>query len=1034
MVGASIASTMLLTTLRDIQRAQDTSTLFAALGYAPDAQPFGDGATVVARWKGFKVVAIDAADPKDAVRSLARSLAGNSPRALAVAVRAPTEIALAAPKLGAPGVSRVFVVPLADPPPIVLQHLEQFRPKPSSNGLTHALRVQELLATEIVGERFYSSFRLVLDRMAASLGRVATARDRRLAALLPLTRVLFLYFVQAKGWLDGRSDYLRTLLDDALAGRQHFQRVSLDPLFFKTLNRPAASRRGVLHLGKIPYLNGGLFQAHPVELRLRPVFSNELWRHAFEDLFEKFRFCVREADEVDAVAPDMLGRVFERVMESDSRHETGTFYTPENVVRQIVVAAIETALCDDPRLTPEHVARIVHAKPLEPALRPHARRRLRRLKILDPAVGSGAFLLGALDELCGMHMALRSDQRPTSRLRMRRRILLENLFGVDLNPIAVRLAELRLWLAVIADDPCSDIDAIEPLPNLDGLVRQGDSLFDPIAMACVFGARPTSATRRSAVAVATARADLFAARGTDQRRATRRLRSAELSLAQELLEKAQSSAEHAIKDLAAAARGRDLFGRRVGLTPPQRRAYRALRAHRSSLRRALESVRENAIPFFSYEVHAPEAMRQGGFSIVVGNPPWVRAERLSPGMRHTLKSRFSWWSASSGRGFSHLPDLSIAFLQRALELTEKGGAVGFLMPSKLTTAGYAQSARSHIVRETMVRYLHRIPEREASQFGATTYPLALVLKKRPAAGNHRVRLGFDSAPTVTQQSLSSPGPWILVPERARSALEDFRQSGTPLAQVAPPALGVKTGADRIFVGQAVEPGPVVTKVLFGGTVVPVETELLRPLIRGRDIAAFVVTPVKVILWTHDARGRVLDRLPPLAARHIAAHRRTLMARADYTDGPIWTLFRVRAALSEHRVIWPDIAKGPVAVSLDHTPASAALPLNSCYVSVAPDRHTALTICAVMNSTLSRALVRLTADEARGGYRRVNARIASQIPVPPSGAAVDHLLHMSARYHQGVGFHQSDLDEAVAQALALPAATRDVLCRLAHDHR
>ncbi|MCH7777310.1 MAG: hypothetical protein IH878_12355, partial [Gemmatimonadetes bacterium] len=180
---------MLLTTLRDIQRAQDTSTLFAALGYAPDAQPFGDGATVVARWKGFKVVAIDAADPRDAVRSLARSLAGNSPRALAVAVRAPTEIALAAPKLGAPGVSRVFVVPLGDPPAIVLQHLEQFRPKPSSNGLTHALRVQELLATEIVGERFYSSFRLVLDRMAASLGRVATARDRRLAALLPLTRV-----------------------------------------------------------------------------------------------------------------------------------------------------------------------------------------------------------------------------------------------------------------------------------------------------------------------------------------------------------------------------------------------------------------------------------------------------------------------------------------------------------------------------------------------------------------------------------------------------------------------------------------------------------------------------------------------------------------------------------------------------------------------------------------------------------------------------------------------------------------------------
>ena len=1023
---------MLLDTLNGIRRAEETGALFAEIGYVPDRMPVKDGVTVVARWKGFKVFAADSPDPLHDVRAMARSLAGISARGLAVAVRAPIEIALAAPRLGAPGISRVLVVPLQDPSSEVLQHLEQFRPKPSSNGLTHALRVQELLATEIVGERFYSSFRLVLDRMAGSLGRVATPRDRRLAALLPLTRVLFLYFVQAKGWLDGKSDYLRSLLDDALAANKHFQRESLDPLFFKTLNRPIASRRGVSHLGRIPYLNGGLFQPHPVEQRLRPSFANVLWRDAFENLFERFRFCVREADEVDAIAPDMLGRMFERVMEMDARHETGTFYTPERVVRDIVITAIETALMDGGQFTSDRVSRIVHARPIESNLREAAREKLCKLKILDPAVGSGAFLLGALDELCHMHRALRSDRSSTRSLDIRRRILQENLFGVDINPIAVRLAELRLWLAVIADDPCEEIEAIEPLPNLDGLVRQGDSLLDPITAASMFAARPPTPSHRAARRVFEARAQVFSARGKEQRLAGRRLRNAEQGLAVELLDRALSNTEHAIKDLTAAARGRDLFGRRSGLSSQQQRVYRTVRAHRKVLKRALASVGEGAIPFFSYEIHAPDIMRSGGFSVVIGNPPWVRAERLPAAMRRTLKERFSWWSGVAGRGFTHLPDLSIAFLQRALELTRVGGSVGFLMPSKLTTAGYAQTTRANLIRETTVQYLHRVPDSDASQFGATTYPLAIVLKNQSADAKHKIRLGFDGKARVKQRSLHTTGPWILVPDRARRALDDFRNAGTPLGEVAPPALGVKTGADAIFVGETLEASRSVSTVRFGATVAAIESQLLRPVIRGRDIRNFKTVSPRVVLWGYDAHGQALDRLPPLAAVYVASHRRALVARADYRNGPLWTLFRLGTVGARCRVIWPDITKRPAAALLDHTVTRSAIPLNSCYISVAPDRDTGLAICAVMNSTLSRALVFATADEARGGYRRVNARIASQIPVPSLDAS-RQLIRMSANNHKEDTFDQSNLDAAVAEALELPPSTRDILCRLVRHH-
>ena len=102
---------------------------------------------------------------------------------------------------------------------------------------------------------------------------------------------IFVWFTAAR-WSQGA--WLRTVL--YAATRRHFHRSFLNPLFFEMLNRPPAMRRRVDHLGRIPYLNGGLFQQYPVEQRLQAVFSNAVWRDAFTHLFERFRFCVREAD------------------------------------------------------------------------------------------------------------------------------------------------------------------------------------------------------------------------------------------------------------------------------------------------------------------------------------------------------------------------------------------------------------------------------------------------------------------------------------------------------------------------------------------------------------------------------------------------------------------------------------------------------------------------------------------------------------------------------------------------------------------
>ncbi len=1017
--------------LEGIGSAADVSRLFVVLGYKADNIAVYGEALAVARWKGFKVIAATAENPSEAVRHLAAKLARNSQRGLAVVLARAGTLTLASPRVGRPGTTRALTVQLNNPSRFALEQLERLRPNKSSNALAHALWVAEVLSSENVTERFFCAFSQVYERMAATSGSPATCRERKILALLSLTRILFLYFVQQKGWLNRDPSYLRTLFDRALQTRSHFHRTKLDALFFGTLNRPLRLRSQQVNLGIIPYLNGGLFEPHPIERRLGRIhYPNEIWRDAFDDLFERFRFCVREDDDVEAIAPDMLGRVFERLMEGTERHESGTFYTPESVVKQLVEATIESALT---RHVPCKLAHdLVTGAQLTDNERRTANFALQRLRILDPAVGSGAFLLGVLETLTRMRSTLLGS-RHQDRCRIRRDIMRDNLMGIDINPVAVHLAELRLWLAVVADDPTMEIARVAPLPNLDGVVRQGDTLLDPIGAARRFIHSIGNAWSDATRSVRTARRTLFDSGGGAQRQDLRRLRTTEIAVARCVLRHAITTVQHAIGDLTAIRSGRDLFGNHARLTRAQADRLRVLRATKRDLLHAHKQVCDGRIPFFSFEVQVPDVIADGGFCAVVGNPPWVRAERLSRPLRRTLQERFSWWRSSGVRGYAHLPDLSIAFLQRALELVAPGGTVGFLLPSKVTSAAYGEAARRGLVRETSISFVHRVSKRDAERFGATTYPLGIVVKKELPKPTHTIKLGFTPNGSLAQRALNSSGPWILLPNEVRDALEELRASGLSLAEVATPALGVKTGADRVFIGRTVELNADLGSVEFADRSVAIESAMLRPALRGRDIRPFQAHPKHVIVWTHAESGAPLDRIPRRAASYLRQHSVKLRKRTDYRAGPLWSLFRVKPALARNRVVWADIATHPRAVALDETDADRAIPLNTCYVAPAPNRDTALAIAGVLNSCWARALTCAIADEARGGYRRINARVAGQMPIPEPGHQRSALCELSAQAHRGNHVSSTDLDEAVAHALRLSAKAQRFLRSVATHH-
>ena len=998
--------------LRDIlartRQIEDLRDLFRVLGYelawenVPAAAWLGEAAShaagitraaLIARYGAFRVFALEALNPEDAARATARRLAAGAERGLACALGGqPLRLICAAGPVGV----RLASISLPSPTGSALATLERLAPAKGESALALSLRIGEVLASEGVTPRFFRAFRSTLDRLTERLRTPRSRLDRHALTLTALTRVLFLYFIQSKGWLNGDTRYVARLLDRALSTRRHFHRSFLHALCFGALNRPAAARSFAARaLGNVPFLNGGLFEPSPLEREHGPaVWDNADWRDAFDDLFERFHFSVREHDAGDFVAPDMLGRVFEGVMDPDERRSSGSYYTPASLVRELVRAALEALLTQAFGLSPRTAAQWVHDGV---APRPVPPPDLRGLTVLDPAAGSGAFLLGALDELVRLRQA--AGDGPA--LTVKRDVLAHSLFGVDLTPTAVRLTELRLWLALVADEDSADLASIAPLPNLNGHVRQGDALLDPLMLAASLGGRAIRAGAAAARRLAAARRTHFPLTGPEKRAAQEELNRSEAALARSLLDEGRAALETAIAELLGDARNRDLFGRRRGLEQQQRLRLVRLRQSLRELRGAQRKLRrEGGAPFFAFESHFADVMLRGGFDLVTGNPPWVRAERLAPRVRETLTARYSCWRPPAVRGFAHLPDLAVAFTERALELVRPGGVVALLVPAKLATSGYAEALRQRLAHGARVERAVPLGELVAQTFGAAVYPMALVAARAEPTGTELTGTALGpkpAAPVIPQRQLQSDGggPWILLAgaERIRRRL---RAAFPTVADRWAPQLGVKTGADDLFL---------VDRQCAGA----------RPAIRGRDIAAWRCKPGRYLLWTHGADGAPFDRLPRELTERLCGHEDRLRRRADYRGGPPWQLFRTGLAFATHRVIWPDLGRRLSAA----LPAPDGVPLNTVYGIATRDAADAAALAALFNSCWLTALARLVADPARGGFRRFNARVVRGLPVPAAGSAV--WAELARR-----GQRCESADDLIADAFELDGADRRAL--------
>lgn len=826
---------------------------------------------------------------------------------------------------------RLAVTASSEPDPLVIQRLRRIATT-AHGSLGLAMQVADALDIDVAGRRAFRSLHSALSSIVSRLDGRIPATSRHAWALLQLIRMLFLRFVEAEGWLDGRTDFLRAATDEVLARRLDPHRALLAPLFFGTLNRPPDTRsRKARSFGTVPYLNGGLFEAHDLERRHDWRLDPEGWRVLFDAILSGLEVTLDPGDVGDRVNPELLGRVFEGVMFPDARRAAGAFYTPprlvEAMLRDAFVELLTIRFSDTPDVIRDRFER--NDPSLDPALR--------TLRILDPAAGSGAFLVGAVQLLAGPNASIARVRHAVSR----------QVFGVDRNPAAIRIAELRLWLEVLRSVRGVSIRALRPLPNLDGHLRAGDSLLDPLA-----GARVPA---RTAAEVARWRATAARTHGRSRRQAMLQLRRSESAAMALVLEGRIERLEAAAHELICFGRETTLFGERGGLRHRDRRRLSLLRRELGAARAEHRRVsREESAPGFAIEAAFAPELRRGGFDLVVGNPPWVRAERLPAADRVALQSRFKWWRAS-GHPWRHLPDLSVAFLERSLELLAPEGTLAFLVPAKLATAGYARSLREAMARDTTLHAVADLGSDPRADFHATIYPLALVASRRRAEPGHRVRTSLSAeaarVPQVDWQGAETWGVARRAPSRHPSLAERFTI-----------ALGVKTGANLVFL----DPPPALRR-------------WTRPVIRGRDLRATEAGVDRRILWPADARGNPWPHLPAEVLAYLEPHRRRLEARTDLQRGPWWQLFRTAAATARWRVIWADIATDLHAVAVEDP---EPVPLNSCYVIATRGHDAACRLAAWLSATPIREMASSLTEPASGGYRRFGARAVGSVPLPP----------------------------------------------------
>ena len=683
-----------------------------------------------------------------------------------------------------------------------------------------------------------------------------------------LGRIVFLHFLQKKKWLCDDENYLQNLFKKS--DKSNYLESVLEPLFFGVLNTKSEDRKVLfenenwdLSLLKewenIPYLNGGLFEKDELDKKT-VVFPENLFSDLF-DFFSQYNFTIDENDPNDSevgIDPEMLGKIFENLLEDNK--DKGAFYTPKEIVQYMCRESLIAYLCEKHKDDEEDIRSLVehHITDWNEDTRKKILNFLKDVKICDPAIGSGAFPMGLLNELYQCRLALGEEKS----VNIKKEIIQNNIYGVDIEKGAVDIARLRFWLALVVEE-----EIAEPLPNLDYKIMQGNSLLESYQGVDLSDLTKTKTEReKSNICVTLFDEQLDVHRFQLSEYIKEYFNCTNSDIKKELRQKIDENIRQQIEE------------------------------QRISLDFSNINLSANS-HFFLWHTYFGNVFNQvnktdNGFDIVIGNPPYIQLQKDGGKLAKMYENQ-------GYQTFARTGDIYSLFYEKGYQILKPKGILVYITSNKWMRAGYGEATRSFFAEKTNPLQLIDFAGIKVFESAAVDANILIFAKENNTFStracvvkdkelkklsdyikHHSIRCRFDNSES-----------WVILSEIEQRIKTKIEAVGTPLRDWDINIYrGILTGCNEAFIIDKVKKEEILANCQTDEERQKT-AEIIRPILRGRDIKhyGYEFADLYLINTHNGVKEKGIKRINiedyPAVKAHLDLFYPQLEKRADQGDTP-----------------------------------------------------------------------------------------------------------------------------------------------------
>jgi hypothetical protein len=731
-----------------------------------------------------------------------------------------------------------------------------------------------------------------------------------------LGQIVFLYFLQKKGWLgvrrgekgkfeqwgEGSRKFIQELFYKSQKEKKNFFNDYLEPLFYHALatDRRADEDYYEKFDCKIPFLNGGLFEPlngynwGETDINL----DNDIFEEIFKT-FDEFNFTIKEDEPLEkevAVDPEMLGKVFENLLDVEDRKSKGAFYTPREIVHYMCQQSLINYLETNTKISREDLEFFIQKGDisleylrrqeivgginknfvLSDSIRQNAKeldKLLVEIKICDPAVGSGAFPVGMMNEIIKARTILSYIlKQPKTDYELKRETIENSLYGVDIEPSAVEITKLRFWLSLIVDE--EDMNNIKPLPNLENKIMCGNSLIEEFEGIKLY------------------------IDPTEIKKATDRQATLDQSI-----EKKVKKSEQKLKELR--QKQKEFFDVENRTKKKQLKEEidkiewefieETLREQGDgeNMKKLEEYKKNKSKPFFLWKLYFSDVFHRDnpGFDVVIANPPYVEFKNLAKEEKNKIEKNYS---SAKGKYDLYIPFIELA----GKKISRGGGYITYICPTRFMKRDYGKSIREILSKEF---YLNEIIDFTDFQVfsEAITYTGVIsfikqekeytlfykkfknnTLSDRSSLMN--LLISKDKNPYYElikkkKGDLIKEGVWVFNIKEVDTILFKTQKGSKKLRDLTEGIYqGVATGKDNVFIINLEQVNSL-----------NIEKDILIPFLKGKNIDKYKIKYKDLFLiYPYDSSGKVItekviEKKFPHAYKYLLSKKNELKGRSYF---------------------------------------------------------------------------------------------------------------------------------------------------------